>query len=78
MPGSGCRGVDGFGNPETFFAVGQPSAKAPSSARHRAEKHASITEGRHDKPKRPGACPVEGDHVLPQEVDGLWIVTRTR
>ena len=37
--------IDGLGNPETFFATGSPSVKAPTSARHRANTSREVTEG---------------------------------
>ena len=70
--------MDGIGNPEALFAVGQPFAE---------RAYLGETPGQHGtRPHRgqprqaevlPEQRPVEGHHVLPQEVDGLRIVTQT-
>ena len=70
--------IDGLGNPEAFFAVGQPFGERA----HLGETPGQyVTRDHRGQPRQAEALleqrPVEGHQVLPQEVDGLRIVTQS-
>ena len=70
--------IDGFGNPEAFFAVGQPFGEGAQLGETPGQ---CVTRHHRGQPRQaeafPEQRPFEGHQVLPQEVDGLRIVTQT-
>jgi hypothetical protein len=72
------RVIDGLGNSETFFAMGQPLGEGAQLS----ETHGQQGTRRHRGQTRqaemlPEQCPFERHQVLPQEVYGLRIVTQS-
>jgi len=71
--------IDGLGNPQTFFAVGQPFAEG---AHLSATPGQDVTRRHRGQPRQakalPPQRPVKGHQVLPQQVDGLRIVPQTK